>query len=272
MELISSHNHTVRSGHGSGTVLELVDAAAAAGLSTIAVTEHLPLPEGVDPIFECSMAPETVSDYLAEIEEARDRHPELCVITGGELDWLSWRDDDLETRREVATGLEYVLGSVHFIDGWAFDDPAHKEPWYDPEKADAAWMRYLEIWCEMATSDLPIDTLAHPDLVKKFGIYPSFELDGWYEQMVDAAVRSGRMIEVNTAGLFKDVGEEYPAPKLLSMFCAAGVDCTIGSDAHCPADVARGLDRGYRALYEAGYRRLTVPTRDHDRRYIPLEA
>ena len=38
MELVTMHTHTNYTGHGHGTVAELVDAAAAAKLGAIAVT------------------------------------------------------------------------------------------------------------------------------------------------------------------------------------------------------------------------------------------
>ena len=43
MELVNTHAHTEFCGHGEGTVDELVQAARAAGITTLAVTEHYPL-------------------------------------------------------------------------------------------------------------------------------------------------------------------------------------------------------------------------------------
>ena len=42
MELVNTHCHCVYSGHGTGTIAEYADAAAAAGLTTLAFTEHFP--------------------------------------------------------------------------------------------------------------------------------------------------------------------------------------------------------------------------------------
>ena len=55
MELVTMHTHTNYTGHGHGTVAELVNAAAAAGISAIAVTEHYPMSEAMDPTNEVSM-------------------------------------------------------------------------------------------------------------------------------------------------------------------------------------------------------------------------
>ena len=80
------------------------------------------------------------------------------------------------------------------------------------------------------------------------------------------------MIEVNTSGQRKDVGEAYPSLAVLRQFFAAGVECTVGSDAHAPADIAAGVEDAYALMRAAGYRYVTVPTRDGDRRHIRLEG
>ena len=60
------------------------------------------------------------------------------------------------------------------------------------------------------------------------------------------------------------------SPALLAEFCRAGVPCTVGTDAHTPANVARDIEAGYRLMAQAGYRTVTVPTRDGDRRSITI--
>ena len=48
-ELIDCHIHTERCGHASGTVAQAVSAAVFRGLTGMVLTEHLPLPEDLDP-------------------------------------------------------------------------------------------------------------------------------------------------------------------------------------------------------------------------------
>ena len=48
MELVNTHCHCVYSGHGTGSIAEYADAAAAAGLTTLAFTEHFPLSAAFD--------------------------------------------------------------------------------------------------------------------------------------------------------------------------------------------------------------------------------
>ena len=271
MELVNTHCHCVYSGHGPGTIAEYADAAAAAGLTTLAFTEHFPLSAAFDPDEYLSMRPQMVDAYLAEIDEARARHPQIEFVTGTEMDYLGALEDRQLTEEALAP-FRFRLLSVHFIDGWAFDDPDQKARWKEPGAPDAIWRRYGELWCAAASDPAqPFDVMAHPDLAKKFAFYPYFELAPYFERMAEAMRAGERMIEVNTSGSYYACEEMFPAPTLLAAFCRAGVPCTVGTDAHTPANVARDIERAYALMYEAGYRVVTVPTASGDRREIPIE-
>lgn len=268
MELITTHTHTNFTNHGEGSVEQLVCAAKAAGITTLAITEHFPLSKAMDPEQYLSMRTENMPHYLAEIKQAQKKHPDIEILCGTELDWLGDFEDRVLDPADFAF-FDVVLGSVHFVDGWAFDDPAERGRW-DEVGPDAIWRRYFEIWCEAVVSDAPFQIMAHPDLAKKFGIYPSFDLMPLYEQAAEACASSGRMIEVNTSGAHYACAEMFPAPDLLRAFCRAGVECTVGTDAHTPGNVARGIEQAYQLLLQAGYQTVTVPTADGDRRHITI--
>ena len=89
--------------------------------------------------------------------------------------------------------------------------------------------------------------------------------------IAEMAAAAGRMVEVNTSGLHYACKEMFPAPALLAAFRRAGVPCTVGTDAHKPAHVARGIEQAYRLMAQAGYRTVTVPTADGDRREVTIE-
>lgn len=268
MELVSQHNHTDMTNHGSGTIEELIGQAAKAGLSNIAVTEHYPLTRHVDPRDYVSMPASRLDEYRRHIVAQRAEHPAMEILVGCELDWLG-ADEDRAFAPDAFDGFDIVLGSVHFLDLWPFDDPAQRGFW-DEAGVDWIWRRYFDVWCEAVLSDAPFDVMAHPDLVKKFGRRPSFDPGALYRRAADAAAASGRMIEVNTSGLTYACAEMFPALDFLKEFRRAGVPCTIGSDAHVPVHVDRGIKEGYRLMYEAGYRELTVVVPGGDRRAVPL--
>ncbi|WP_165045856.1 histidinol-phosphatase HisJ family protein [Adlercreutzia sp. ZJ138] len=270
MELINMHCHSKYCGHGEGEVEEYAVAAEAAGLSALAFTEHFPLTLAFDPDRYLSVPAERMPDYLRAVEEARAAHPSLEIITGCELDWLGTDDD----RNLVSADFDpfvHVLLSVHFVDRWAFDDPAQRDAWEQPGAPERIWRRYVELWCDAVSSDVPFTAMSHPDLAKKFAYYPSFDLTPLYQQMAEACAAAGKMIEVNTSGSYYACAQMFPAPELLREFCRAGVPCTVGTDAHKPEHVARDIEHAYAYMYEAGYRVVTVPTATGDRRTITIE-
>lgn len=269
-ELIDCHIHTERSGHGSGTVQQMVGAAVFKGLTGIVMTEHLPLPAGIDPDHHLAPSLEDFRSYADEVRSMAERVKGLEVVLGAEADWLPGREDEASALRQAAydAGATVLLGSVHFIDDWAFDDPHNLEEW-DRRDVDDVWRAYFERWCDAARSGL-FDVMAHPDLVKKFGHRATFDTRDLYTEAARAAADGGVLIEVSTAGLRKPVGELYPGADLLEAFRAADVDATVGSDAHATDEVGWGAEQAYDALRAAGYDRVTFPRSRDDRRWIEL--
>jgi histidinol-phosphatase (PHP family) len=210
-----------------------------------------------------------VDEYCEEARTLAAEYPDIELLCGTELDWLG-SDEDRTFSPDEFERFDLVLGSVHYVDGWAFDDPDKRAHW-DEVGADDIWRRYFELWCDAVTSSMPFDVMSHPDLVKKFGYWPSFDTTALYARAAEAAHDAGRMIELNTSGAFYACKEVFPGPGLLAAFHHAEVPCTIGTDAHEVANVARGIDDAYRHLYEAGYREVTVPTHNHGRRTIEIE-
>ncbi|MDR3136073.1 MAG: histidinol-phosphatase HisJ family protein [Coriobacteriales bacterium] len=271
MERTDTHTHTYLSNHGIGTVDEVVQSALSQGMTMVALTEHLPLPPGIDESGTFAMDADMLGVYLEYLEAARQTYPSIEIIYGVEVDW---RYAAANFILEHSKPFELLLGSVHMLTSaggqqWQFDHESGLAGWQERGEQNV-WDAYLELWLEALASPVPFDIMAHPDLPKKLGFKPKFDTRELYATMAEAAAAAGVMVEVNTSGLHKPVGELYPAPALLRAFCQAGVPCTIGSDAHCPADVGRDFEKGYAALRKAGYRYLTVPTAGGDRRRIPL--
>ena len=260
-ELVDCHIHTQRCGHAVGTVDECVRAAVLRSLSGVVITEHLALPDEFDPHRNLSMPACDLEAYLVEVDLAKQRYPEIEVVAGIEADFLLGGEAEtaiaIADARDRADGVRMVLGSVHFIGDWAFDDPHHVEEW-DERDVDGVWLDYFDLWRAAAKSGM-FDVMAHPDLPKKFGHRPSFDLRELYADAAATAADASVAIEVSTAGLRKPVAELYPAHDLLAAFCAAGVPATVGSDAHDPSEVGYAIPAAYDALAAAGYTSVLFP-------------
>ena len=260
-ELIDCHIHTERCGHATGTVDDYVRAAVKGGLVGMAITEHLALPEEFDPHNHLSMPACDLEDYLVEVDLTAQRYPEITVVAGLEADYLPGREREtaaaIAAARDRSDGARFVLGSVHFIGEWAFDDPHNVDKW-DRRDVDEVWMQYFALWCEAARSGM-FDCMAHPDLPKKFGHLPSFSPTELYAQAAAAAAETGVLIEISTAGLRKPVKELYPGHGLLVAFRRADIAVTVGSDAHEPGEVGYMIGAAYDAAALAGYTEVQFP-------------
>lgn len=264
---VDCHLHTAYSGHGSGTVDEVVRSALEKGLATVAFTEHLTLPESMDPDRTDSMSPDDAWSYHDDVMEARRKYPEIAIVYGAEVDWIG----DEGFTRELCGGYDYLLGSVHFLDGWGFDNPDLIDGWAE-WGVDEVWRRYLELWEDAVRSSIPFTCMAHPDLPKVFGLYPSFVLSEYYAEMAACARDYGRAIEVNTAGLRKPAGEAYPSFELLKTCCDMGIACSVGSDAHSPSLVGQDVDAALTLMSRAGYSEVLVPLPGGGIDAVPLVA
>jgi histidinol-phosphatase (PHP family) len=238
--------------HETVAVSPFVDAARAAGVDEIGFTEHGYYFTQLRTLWSVPYQSERCAYDLEQYVDAvvQARAGGLPVKLGLEVDYVPGRED--ETRALLAPyPWDYLLGSVHWIDGLSVDgDPRL----VDEVGVESAWHRYFETLALAAGSGL-FDSLSHPDLVKIFGDRAeTFD----YSTIADAIADSGTAIEVSTAGLRKPVGELYPHPDLLRACRERGVPVTTGSDAHVPSLVGRDFDRARELLRSAGYETVTV--------------
>jgi histidinol-phosphatase (PHP family) len=247
MNLPDYHTHTARCGHASGLPTEYVQAALERGLAGIGIADHLPLLPDADP--RLTMGAADLPGYVAEVQALKADYPGY-VLLGVEADYRPHTVS--EVRGLLAEyPFDYVIGSVHFLEDWAFDDPREISEYADRD-IDEVWVQYLELLGDAAESGL-FTIMGHLDLVKKFGYRPTRTLDKELGRLVDRVARAGVLVEINTAGLHKPVGEAYPDPDILRRLCEAGVPITFGSDAHLPEHVGRDFALAAALARAAGY-------------------
>lgn len=251
-----THMHTKRCGHATGEVSEYVAEARRKGLAEIGFSDHLPFVTHRDAQYTMDMS--ELPDYHRDMEAARAGAKDLSVKIGVEADYMEGKTKEIG---ELVSSYPYdfVIGSVHFIKKWAFDDPREKEKW-DNADVNMIYRRYYDLLQQAARSKL-YDIMGHVDLVKKFGHRTSEDLTGLVEETARAFKESGVSVEINTSGLRKPVKEIYPEIGLLKIYRKAGVPVVFGSDAHAPGDVGADFDKAAALAREAGYGEYLVYSR-----------
>ena len=242
--------------HTLEVVEQFVEVASARGIAEIGFTEHVyyfsrtrslwDVPYHVD---RCVY---DVEPYVGAVLAARQRG--LPVKLGLEVDYVRGRED--ETRVLLADyPWDYLLGSIHYVDGRGVDS----EPkLIDDVGVEEAWIAYFDELTAAAAAGV-FDALAHPDLVKIFGMRPERSLvEDLHVRAAEAIAGAGVAVEVSTAGLRKPVGELYPDPHFLRECRERGVPITLASDAHEPRHVGEDFDRGVALARAAGYGTVSV--------------
>lgn len=254
--MVDYHLHTKLCGHACGEMEEYLAAVARQGLTEVGFADHLPLyflpPSERDP--GLAMAAEDLPVYVEAVRKLEGDSP-VRVKLGIEADYVPGWENRLAALL-ASFPFDYILGSVHFIDGWGFDNPAEMEGYrrYDNK---TLYRRYFTLVQQAALSGL-FDIIAHPDLIKKFGFPPPDGLIPLYEETAAAFKKAGICMEINTAGLRAPAAEIYPSREFLHICCRHGVLVTLGSDAHRPADAGAGLPEAVALIKEAGYREVAV--------------
>jgi histidinol-phosphatase (PHP family) len=235
--------------HTFEAVERFVEQASERGIDEIGFTEHVYYFEETRHLWSMPYQLERcvydIEPYVDAVVEAKRRgYPVKLAI---EVDYDPGREEQT-AEALVPYPWDYVLGSIHFLDGLGID----AEPsLVDSVGAEAAWHRYYETLASAARSGL-FDALAHPDLVKFHG----HEIDWEWEAVVGTL--EGVAIEVSSAGLHKPHGKLYPSPAFLRAARARQIPITLASDAHVPDNVGRDLDRAVEHARAAGYETVTA--------------
>jgi histidinol-phosphatase (PHP family) len=259
--IVDYHMHLRGSDTGPATYSadkaeEYAEQARRAGIDEIGFSDHSFKFGQARDIWELewlsSRGTDDLDEYVGAVEEAKRRG--LPVKLGLEVDYFP----GLETKLADLLApypWDYLLASIHFVDGFPVDQEpglVHKLP------PGEAWRRYF-VWLRDAARSSLFDVLAHPDLVKIFGVRATDEeTDYLHVETADAIEAAGVCVEVSAAGLHNPVGELYPDRSLLQACHERGVPITLASDAHEPAHVGRDLDRAIALARDVGYETVTV--------------
>ena len=248
MYLTDYHTHSVLSFDGHAPLTQLVRAAAEAGLDELCVTDHF------DFLDEHGL-PVHAYDWeaaCAQYREALAAVPAGLTLRLGLEFGMSYLEP--ETARAICARPEadFILGSVHNLCPERGGTDLYVVPYPDTAACCAALDDYFISLAQLAATDY-YDVLAHI-------IYPLRYMDvpvpleryhGVIRAILRTAVEKGRGMEVNTCR-GRTLAEWVP---ILDLFRACGGEIvTVGSDAHTPADVGRGIREACALLASRGFR------------------
>jgi histidinol-phosphatase (PHP family) len=251
---IDLHNHTTRCNHAEGTIDEYIERAIEIGIDIYGFSEHAPM--DFDTKYRLPLC--DMNAYTNDVLQAKERYKnDIEILLGYEVDYLPGYMEDKVLNAQV----DYLIGSVHFIDKWSFDNPEFIGGWKDKD-IDEIWKAYFEATEAMAKTG-KFDIVGHLDLIKVFKYMPKEDVRILAKNVLKAIKNANMVLELNTAGLRKPVGEIYPSRQLLEEAYTLEIPITFSSDAHSIDQVGFGYDLATALAKEVGYTKaVTFQERD----------
>ena len=190
------HSHTTLS-DGRQSAEEMALAARERGYEYLALTDH-----SATHGFGQAVSPDALARQIEAVRELNDRLDGIEVLIGTETNILP--DGGVDYDDELLAQLDWVVGSVHTSFGLS-----------EREMTDRVVAAVEHPW---------VDVIGHPT-GRKIETRAPYALD--VERVIEAAARTGTMLEINAAPDRRDLDDVHARAA-----AAAGVLITIDSDAH----------------------------------------
>jgi len=223
---------------------EYIEEAIRAGTQYFGFSDHAPM----DFDLEYRMTFAQMQSYERDVLHAKEKYKDkIEILLGYEVDYLEGHMDS----RVLHAKVDYLIGSVHFIEGWGFDNPEFIGRWREQD-IDEVWQKYFDAIEAMAKSGL-FDIVGHLDLIKVFKFMPQGDINAMANKALLAIKKADMVLELNIAGYRKDVKEAYPSRDLLKEAYRLDIPITFASDAHKPEQVALFNEQIVQLAKEIGY-------------------
>ena len=260
--LADCHSHSDCSFDGTEDMSRMCARAEALGLAYYAVTDHCECDqyEGSEQ-FGGRKYYDVVRRAYRELEVNQKRFPRLHLLKGIELGQPL---QNLPAALDALDGRQYdfVIGSLHNIanmpDFYHLGNQA-----FEADELDRVFHAYFKEIYEMLEWG-QFDSLAHITYPLRYlckpGEHPSFakyqaELDDIFRKII----ADGKALEFNTSRLLKTDAPILPDREIFARYKAlGGTRVTLGADAHCTENIAKGIPEALDLLRALGYTEFTV--------------
>ena len=257
--LIDYHIHNHFSPDSDSDTKAIIQKAQKKNLDAIAITNHTEWfeeGEGISGRFKPERDIERFRKAEKEIKEIREDFPSVQVAFGAELQYEEGNMDNLTNLVEI-TPFDFILGSVHNVDGINISGNKHIDDFLRDRTEEEAYTLYFEDMLKLVEWG-HVDVIAHFDIIKKYSYkkYGPFQPEKHkliIQKVLQKMKEKGIGIELNTGSLHKNCEELFPHPEILKWCLEIGVEhFTFGSDAHSINGIARHFDEVLKIAKDVG--------------------
>ena len=254
--IVDLHNHTPLCNHAEGEPEAYVKQAIKNGTKYFGFSDHA----AMDFNPEYRMSFEQILGYESEVKRLQEKYKnDIEILLAYEVDFVEGHMDD----RVLKAKVDYLIGSVHFIDKWGFDNPEFIGD-YKNKDIDKIWQEYFDAIENLAKSG-HFDIVGHLDLIKVFNFLPKKDVRVIAQDALKAIKKADMVVEMNMSGFRKPTGEAYPSASLLEVIHELDIPITLSSDAHKPSDVGLYKDKLLALAKSIGFKKCaTFKNRDRE--------
>lgn len=165
--------------------------------------------------------------------------------------------------------FDYLIGSVHFLQGWAYDSSQIKEEWNHRDLKDIyEW--YTQEAEKLCASGI-YDVLGHPFNIRLFEFLPDFDETPYLVRVAEAMKKADMAVDINTGTYYRyPIKEISPYPKFMKVAAEYGLPIITSSDAHKPEDCGAYIDEAIFYAKSFGYK-TRIRFTDRKRENIPID-
>lgn len=263
------HLHTLLSPDSSVPIDVYPALAIALGMKRIAITDHLD--------FDPREPGATLAPHQRRVEVAEDLRrrfgDKIEILLGIEITYERAYEDDIRAYLKQHQ-YDLTIGSVHP----GIDSPFKRSRTEVFAGSDAnVTAPYFDEVLGATESGL-FDILGHADYVRKY-VFPHITTDRFeaapelYEPFLQALVKTGTALEINSSGWRQRTGICYPLPQAVARYKELGGKYIVtGSDAHEPDWFALNFDRARNLLLETGFDELATKRWKSASEHWPIKA
>jgi len=243
-----------------------VQQAIALGMKVLGISSHAPVPFFTEWNMDASKLPR----YIELMSALKEKYQEqIKLLTSLEVDYIPGMAGPTH-ERITSAGLDYVVGSVHFVGAYNDGQPFSIDDSTDDFSRGVneiyggdirkAVEHYFNLQREMLDREPP-DILGHMDKIRMHNRNRFFfdESASWYRQQIHdtlkLAAEKGTVVEINTK-YFDTADLSFPSRDHFKWMLENKIPLTISSDAHHPDKLLSGFETMVKLLQETGFERL----------------
>jgi len=252
---ISLHNHSKFSFDSDSNMSDMIESAIKNKFKIIGFSEHQDFDENLNEYLYLDY-----EKYSKKLQKEKEKYSDkITILKSIEIDYQSRFENSIKTYLSDKN-FDYIIGSVHYLNGKAIDLPKFKEV-LSTLKIENIISKYLDEILNLVKSNL-FNILGHLDLIKLYTIeIDPIKYSKKLIKIFNEMKKNKLILEINYSSLRKNMKSTYPSKDILELYYKNGNRLiTISADAHIPEHLEFNPDLYF--IKNIGFNKIFIPNQN----------